>query len=311
LQILKSFSRLTGRLCLAVIALSCFTGIAEGAATKSKAASKAKATVAKSTVSRTGAKSKLPMVKAAAKSVKSAKTTATRSKTSVKTSKKVVVAKSSKYKTSRRVTTRSRYNYGGRARIRRVSYVTPSHYSLTRNNVQSAPVLAELPIEMGSPIENLMRSELQDSFFAQRSGQRVHHAIDIFRPVGAPLLAVVDGTVEKMFSSRLGGITLYLFDESRNYCFYYAHLDRYAEGLKEGTPVKKGDVIGYVGKTGNAMFTAPHLHFQIMKTDPSAAWWKDAGVLNPFPLLVQVIEKKQEEIKPAETVAEEVGAQQK
>jgi peptidoglycan LD-endopeptidase LytH len=303
LTILKSFRRLIGRVFIAGVALSCLTGVAEGAAKKT--------TARKSSVVKVSSQ-KVKTVAKTAKSVptRSVATTRTKGKVVASRTKVVVRPKSSKY--ARRVTTRSRYNYAGRNRIRRVVYVTPSHYDLTRRNITPNPILADMPIDMGTPIENLMRSELQDSFFAQRSGQRVHHAIDIFRPVGAPLLAVVDGTVEKMFSSRLGGITLYLFDGTRRFCFYYAHLDRYAEGLKEGDQVKKGDVIGYVGKTGNAMFTAPHLHFQVMKTDPSASWWRDAGVINPFPLLVQVIEKKQlDETKPVETIAEAIGEDQK
>jgi len=145
---------------------------------------------------------------------------------------------------------------------------------------------------MVPPLENLELSELGDSFAALRMGRLRHNAIDIMRPLGDPLLAVVDGVVEKLHRSRLGGITLYLLDNEKRYRFYYAHLDRYAEGIVEGRQVSKGELLGYVGKTGNARWTAPHLHFQVMTTEPTGSWWKAAQVWNPYPILRNVVQRQ-------------------
>jgi murein DD-endopeptidase MepM/ murein hydrolase activator NlpD len=98
---------------------------------------------------------------------------------------------------------------------------------------------------------------------------------------GTPVLAVEDGKVAKLFLSKPGGITIYQFDPASQYAYYYAHLDRYAEGLTEGASLRKGQVIGYVGSTGNASPDAPHLHFAIFKLGPERQWWRGAP-LNPY-----------------------------
>ena len=141
------------------------------------------------------------------------------------------------------------------------------------------PDLSAFP-EMVPPLPDLSASELQDSFFAARVGRRVHHAIDIMRPEGTPMVACVDGFIERLESSALGGTSIYLVDTTRRHRFYYAHLSAYAEGLSEGLPVLRGTLIGYVGSTGNASATAPHLHFQVVR---------DGGLVNPYPLLRQVV----------------------
>ena len=155
----------------------------------------------------------------------------------------------------------------------------------------SSPSLDGMP-EMVPPLENLGLHELGDSFAAMRMGRLRHNAIDIMRPLGDPLIAVVDGVVEKLYNSRLGGITLYLLDKDKRFRFYYAHLDRYAEGIEEGMEIQKGDVLGYVGKTGNARWTDPHLHFQVMTTEATGSWWKAAAVLNPYPILRDVVKRQ-------------------
>jgi murein DD-endopeptidase MepM/ murein hydrolase activator NlpD len=127
-------------------------------------------------------------------------------------------------------------------------------------------------------------SQLIDNFSEMR-GNRVHEAIDILAPRGTPVLAVDDGFVEKLFTSAQGGYTIYEFDRVGTYCYYYAHLERYADGLQEGKAVKKGEVIGYVGTSGNAPPGTPHLHFTIFKLGPEKQWWKGTAV-NPFPLWV-------------------------
>ena len=103
-------------------------------------------------------------------------------------------------------------------------------------------------------------------------------------PRGTPVVAAGDGRVAKLFTSAAGGITLYQFDPEERFAYYYAHLDRYAEGIKEGLVLKRGDLVGYVGTSGNAPPNAPHLHFTIFRLGPDKKWWKGTAV-NPFPFL--------------------------
>ena len=100
-------------------------------------------------------------------------------------------------------------------------------------------------------------------------------------PRGRPVLAVEDGRITKLFLSNPGGITLYQFDPGSNYAYYYAHLDSYAAGITEGASVSKGQVLGYVGSTGNASPDAPHLHFAIFKLGPERQWWRGSPI-NPY-----------------------------
>lgn len=137
---------------------------------------------------------------------------------------------------------------------------------------------------LGLPIRGLPRTSLRDTFTESRSGERVHGAIDIMAPRGTPIVAVDEGAVAKLYNSKSGGITLYQFDPTRTYAYYYAHLDRYSDGLREGVYVRRGDVIGYVGSTGNAAPDAPHLHFQIFRLGPTQNWWEGMPI-NPYPFL--------------------------
>ena len=132
------------------------------------------------------------------------------------------------------------------------------------------------------PVDGIDLSRLRDNF-AEKRGTRVHEAIDILAPRGTPVLAVDDGVVHKLFTSGAGGLTVYQYDPAEEYCYYYAHLDRYAEGLAEGQALKKGDRVGYVGTTGNAPPNTPHLHFTIFKLDDDKRWW-DGIPINPYPL---------------------------
>jgi murein DD-endopeptidase MepM/ murein hydrolase activator NlpD len=120
--------------------------------------------------------------------------------------------------------------------------------------------------------------------YEQGRGQRVHEAIDIAAPSGTPVVAVDDGTIAKLFTSKPGGLTVYQFDPAGRLAYYYAHLDSYAGTLKEGMSVKRGDVIGYVGSTGNADRKVPHLHFAIFKLGPDRKWWR-GDPINPYPAL--------------------------
>jgi murein DD-endopeptidase MepM/ murein hydrolase activator NlpD len=123
---------------------------------------------------------------------------------------------------------------------------------------------------------------LRDDFADPRAG-RAHEALDILAPRGSAVVAVDEGVVQKLFESVRGGLSVYQFDPAGAYCYYYAHLDRYADGLHEGQTLRRGDVIGYVGTTGNAPPDTPHLHFAIFKLEPEKQWWKGAA-LNPYPL---------------------------
>lgn len=133
------------------------------------------------------------------------------------------------------------------------------------------------------PVAGVTMARLHSNFNEWR-GKHRHRALDILAPRGTPVLAAVDGKVQKLFTSKAGGLTIYEFDESESMVYYYAHLDHYAAGLKEGMPLHKGDVIGYVGTTGNAPPNTPHLHFAIAKLPPSKKWWKGTPI-DPFPLL--------------------------
>ncbi|MCC4619359.1 M23 family metallopeptidase [Xanthomonas cassavae CFBP 4642] len=134
------------------------------------------------------------------------------------------------------------------------------------------------------PVQGVAKNQLQDTFTDARSEGRVHDAIDILAPAGTPVLAVADGTVEKLFDSERGGLTVYQFEPGGMYCYYYAHLQRYADGLAEKQWIKRGQVIGYVGSTGNANPAAPHLHFEIHRLGPEKQWWK-GDAFNPYPVL--------------------------
>ena len=134
------------------------------------------------------------------------------------------------------------------------------------------------------PVQGIAAADLMDTYDDPRGSNRVHEALDIMAPAGTPVLATADGVVEKLFESDNGGVTIYQFDPTETWCYYYAHLQRYAPGLAEGDHVKRGEVIGYVGSTGNASADAPHLHFGIYRLGEQKRWWKGAPV-NPYPLL--------------------------
>ena len=133
------------------------------------------------------------------------------------------------------------------------------------------------------PIAGIPRRSLRDTFDERRGGGR-HEAIDIAAPRGTPVVAVGDGRIVKLFDSVPGGRTIYQFDRDDVFAYYYAHLEGYAEGLREGNPVKRGDVLGYVGATGNAVYGAPHLHFAIFRLGPERLWWQGAP-MNPYAYL--------------------------
>lgn len=146
-------------------------------------------------------------------------------------------------------------------------------------------------LEMTPPIGGLALADLRDMFEETHNGHP-HEAIDIQEPRGTPVRAVVSGTVRKLFLSKPGGNTIYEFDEIEEYCYYYAHLDGYAEGLREGMRVERGEVIGFVGSTGNADSRTPHLHFAIFELGPEKQWWKGKAI-DPYPGLVAAVKRAQ------------------
>jgi murein DD-endopeptidase MepM/ murein hydrolase activator NlpD len=146
---------------------------------------------------------------------------------------------------------------------------------------------AETEPVIGSPFDSLARSELYDSFNEIHHGHR-HEAIDIMKPRGTPVLAVADGVIRKLFVSVAGGLTIYEFDNSEEYCYFYAHLHNYAFGLHDGMRVRRGEVIGFVGTTGDALPSAPQLHFAISRLGPDKRYWKGQPI-NPYPILLRAV----------------------
>jgi peptidoglycan LD-endopeptidase LytH len=133
------------------------------------------------------------------------------------------------------------------------------------------------------PVRGISATALVPSFNDARDGRR-HEALDIPAPRNTPVVAVEDGTIAKLFQSRAGGTTIYQYDPGSTYAYYYAHLERYADGLREGGAVRRGDVIGYVGTSGNAPKDVPHLHFAIFKLGPDKTWWEGTPI-DPYEVL--------------------------
>lgn len=168
----------------------------------------------------------------------------------------------------------------------------------------SPPVVAEPPIQPSTapavieadplselrdrkleiPVRGVARGELRDTFDQARRVTESHQAIDILAPRNTPVVAVEEGTIAKLFESKQGGTTVYQFDPARRYTYYYAHLERYADGLKEGNRVQRGQVLGYVGTSGNAPKDTPHLHFAIFRLTDKKEWWQGSPI-DPYDVL--------------------------
>jgi murein DD-endopeptidase MepM/ murein hydrolase activator NlpD len=146
-------------------------------------------------------------------------------------------------------------------------------------------VAALLEKDLLLPVAGVEASELRSSFVETRGGgTRTHEAIDILAPRGTAVYATQDGRIAKLFTSAAGGLTIYQFDSEEQYCFYYAHLDAYAPNLADGQTVRRGQTIGYVGTSGNAPQSTPHLHFAIFKLGAEKRWW-EGEPLDPFLIL--------------------------
>jgi peptidoglycan LD-endopeptidase LytH len=153
------------------------------------------------------------------------------------------------------------------------------------SKVSSADYIALRRRHLAIPVAGVGCKSLVNTFDEPRDGEQHHEAIDIMADRNTPVIAADDGIVKKLFSSVRGGLTVYEFDPTETYCYYYAHLDRYADTLKQGQAVKKGDRIGYVGTSGNVPRNAPHLHFAIFKLRADKHWW-EGDAINPYPILV-------------------------
>jgi len=156
---------------------------------------------------------------------------------------------------------------------------------------QGPPVALAEGVEVGPaglaiPVAGVKADQLTDTYTQARAGgARRHDAIDIMAGEGTPVVAAADGTLEKLFySDGGGGITAYVRSPDGRWSYYYAHLQGYAPGLKEGQQIKRGQAIGRVGHTGNASTEGPHLHFAINRMQQGERWWQGSAI-NPYPLL--------------------------
>jgi len=135
------------------------------------------------------------------------------------------------------------------------------------------------------PVLGVAPGKIPDSFNEPRDGGRIHRATDILVAQGTPVLAAESGTVLRISQNALGGNTIYMTDDGGRFIYYYAHLLRYADGLAAGAHVSQGDVIAYVGMTGNA--PVPHLHFQVMRREARRDYWNGTAVdVRPFFTLI-------------------------
>jgi peptidoglycan LD-endopeptidase LytH len=151
--------------------------------------------------------------------------------------------------------------------------------------VATTEELDELAARLTIPVDGVAVTDLIDTYAELRGGgSRSHDALDLPAPTGTPVRSAADGRLLRLYTSEAGGLMVYAADASDRFILTYGHLDRYAEGLVEGQALAQGQVIGYVGTTGNAPSGTPHLHFAIARGRPSVAWWRGTPV-NPYPLL--------------------------
>jgi peptidoglycan LD-endopeptidase LytH len=158
---------------------------------------------------------------------------------------------------------------------------TPVGTLLTRRSAEPVGTSGDIPHrQLQVPIDGSNVDAWKGAFYERRDG-RQHEAVDILSPRNTPVHAVDDGTVAKLFVSKAGGNTIYQFDPAGRFCYYYAHLERYAEGIAQGVPVSRGQVIGYVGTSGNAPPNTPHLHFAVFQLNEDRHWWQGRP-LDPY-----------------------------
>jgi murein DD-endopeptidase MepM/ murein hydrolase activator NlpD len=161
--------------------------------------------------------------------------------------------------------------------------VSPMSPESSSSNNDEAPTASASP-ELIIPVAGVRPEQLHDTFSDARAEGRTHDAIDIPAPLGTPVIAAADGTVLKLFQSDRGGTTIYQLSTDRRFVYYYAHLNRYAEGLTEGQIIRQGETIAYVGDTGNAGAGNYHLHFSVALISDPKKYWQGVNI-NPYPLL--------------------------
>jgi murein DD-endopeptidase MepM/ murein hydrolase activator NlpD len=160
----------------------------------------------------------------------------------------------------------------------------PRPTSTAMPSVEADPVPELRNRQLELPVRDAFRRDLRDSFYEKRGSDRNHEAIDIMTPRNTPIVAVEDGTIARLFKSKAGGNTVYQFDSTNSYVYYYAHLERYAERLTEGDVVRRGQILGYAGTSGNASPDAPHLHFAIFRLTEKKQWWQGTPI-DPYDVL--------------------------
>jgi murein DD-endopeptidase MepM/ murein hydrolase activator NlpD len=160
--------------------------------------------------------------------------------------------------------------------------VTPQSPIRETRNLTATATTGDLPHgRLRVPIDGEDIETFKGGFAERRGGDRPHEAVDMLAPRNTPVHAVANGSIAKLFTSKAGGLTIYQFDSTGRLCYYYAHLERYADGLKDGQTVSQGDVIGYVGTTGNAPANTPHLHFAVFELNADKHWWQGRP-LDPY-----------------------------
>lgn len=155
--------------------------------------------------------------------------------------------------------------------------------------------------KIAMPLEDVSKKEVANTWGAPRGTGRRHEGQDIFAPKGTPILSATNGYIYKIGENNLGGQTVSVVG-SGGRVYYYAHLDRYAQGIEVGDRVTTRTVLGYVGTTGNAQGTPPHLHFGI---------YTMTGAINPLPLLTDRVVPTVTTVKPKETKAKRIMVSRK
>ena len=155
--------------------------------------------------------------------------------------------------------------------------------ALARSGGHPRSAGAVAPLALLFPIHGLSPKDVGEGFGALRAlGSRRHQAVDIAAPRGTPVVAATSGRVALLSNHPSAGLTVEQEDDSGRFCLVYAHLDGFAPGLREGSSVVRGQVLGYVGSTGNATAVAPHLHFAVHRNEEGACW--SGTPLDPEPL---------------------------
>lgn len=145
--------------------------------------------------------------------------------------------------------------------------------------------IALLTREIAMPLDDVNPASLHSNFDERRGGgTRQHQALDLMAPRRTPIKAAATGRVLKLFTSANGGLMVYAADSSERFIMMYAHLDSYVPTLRDGTPLTRGQLIGYVGSTGNALASAPHLHFAVARSADVKNWSKGKAI-DPLPVL--------------------------